>query len=219
MTTSVHTGKTVIGLLLAAGQGSRFSPDGSHNKLLARIDGKSVAANAALSLKNAQIRVFAAVPPARPELADALTKVGCRVLECDRAQEGMGATLAQAVSLAAEIERGAGNETPSWCVMPADMPRVATATVVRLLDVWRKLPPATRRKGVLAPAYQGKRGHPVLFGSDWQGALSALDGDTGARDIIRGKLTLIEVDDPGCLFDVDTPEALQSAHVGRIALT
>ena len=219
MTTSASSDRTVLGLVLAGGRGSRFSPDGSRNKLLAQIDGKPVCVNAALALKNAHLRVLAAVPPQKPDLENTLAQAGCDVLVCDRASQGMGATLGQAITQAAATEEAAGNEPPSWCVMPADMPRVSTATVVRLLDVWRKLPTATRRKCVLAPAYQGVRGHPVLFGSDWTPALARLSGDEGARSIIKGHLTLIEVDDPGCLFDVDTPEALESAHLGRIALT
>jgi molybdenum cofactor cytidylyltransferase len=216
MTTSASSGKTVLGLVLAGGRGSRFSPDGSRNKLLAQIDGKPVCVNAALALKNAQIRVLAATSPRTPEVAKTLAQAGCEILVCDKAAQGMGATLAQAVAQASAIEQAAGNEPPSWCVMPADMPRVATATVVRLLEVWRKLPEATRKKCVLAPAYRGERGHPVLFGSDWSPALARLTGDEGARAIIKGHLTLIEVDDPGCLFDVDTPEALATANVGRM---
>lgn len=219
MSTSANSGRTVLGLVLAGGRGSRFSPDGSRNKLLAPIDGKPVCVGAALALKNAHLRVLAATSPRTPEVGKTLAQTGCEVLVCDRAPQGMGATLGQAIAQAAATEEAAGNEAPSWCVMPADMPRVSTSTVVRLLDVWRKLPAATRRKCVLAPAYRGARGHPVLFGADWTPALARLSGDEGARGIIKGHLTLIEVDDPGCLFDVDTPDALDAAHVGRIALT
>jgi len=218
MTLSASSGRTVLGLLLAGGRGTRFSPDASRNKLLARIDGQAVCVGAAQSLKNAQLRVLAATSPHSPDVGKALAAAGCEVLVCDRASEGMGVTLAQAVMQATAREAAAGNEPPCWCVMPADMPRISTATIVRLLDVWRKLPAATRRKCVLAPAYRGVRGHPVLFGSDWSASLATLEGDEGARSLIRGRLTLIEVDDPGCLFDVDTPDALTTPRVGRTAM-
>ncbi|WP_420223818.1 hypothetical protein [Pigmentiphaga litoralis] len=66
MTLSASSGRTVLGLLLAGGRGTRFSPDASRNKLLARIDGHAVCVGAALSLKNAQLRVLAATSPIRP---------------------------------------------------------------------------------------------------------------------------------------------------------
>jgi CTP:molybdopterin cytidylyltransferase MocA len=41
----------------------------------------------------------------------------------------------------------------------------------------------------------------------------AIDGDIGARDIIRAnpaRVLYIELDDPLCFFDIDSPEDLEN---------
>jgi len=208
MTSGAGGGRSIIGLLLAAGRGSRFSADGSANKLLAAIDGRPVCVAAAQSLRGALSRVAAATSPAAPAVADALRHAGCEVIVCDRAAEGMGGTLAQAVSWLSARERAAGNEAPAWCVMPADMPWLHPHTVAALRDAWLALPPARRERAVLAPVHRQMRGHPVLFGPAWSSALAQLRGDEGARGLISGQVTPVPVDDPGCVRDVDTPDDL-----------
>ena len=64
---------------------------------------------------------------------------------------------------------------------------------------------------IVVPVYQGKRGHPVGFSSLFRQALLSLQGDVGAREILRqhaDEITYLECDDPGVLFDVDVPEDL-----------
>ena len=84
------------------------------------------------------------------------------------------------------------------------MPRVAVSTievVARTLD---------GGPSIVAPFYRGQRGHPVGFGSAHRDALLALDGDTGARALLSmHQIARVDVDDPGILRDVDTPEDLR----------
>jgi molybdenum cofactor cytidylyltransferase len=64
---------------------------------------------------------------------------------------------------------------------------------------------------VVAPWHRGRRGHPVGFGRACLPALLALDGDEGARHVVAawaGRALRIDVDDPGCLLDVDRPDDL-----------
>lgn len=60
-----------------------------------------------------------------------------------------------------------------------------------------------------APVFEGRRGHPVLFSRSLFPSLKCLSGDAGARtmlDDLGGDLALVQTDDPGVLFDVDTPQ-------------
>lgn len=185
------------GVLLAAGLGSRFDPDGLHNKLLARMpDGTPVAYESAHRLLRVVPRVLAVVRPGSDALARLLNDAGCDVVFASGAERGMGA------SLAAGIE--ASDDAESWIVALADMPRIAIATietVSRALDDGASL---------VAPFYQGQRGHPVGFGSEHHDALLALDGDTGAKSLLMSqRVTRVDVDDPGILRDIDTPEDLR----------
>ncbi|HEY1999302.1 nucleotidyltransferase family protein [Paraburkholderia sp.] len=186
------------GVLLAAGYGSRFDPDGLHNKLLARMpDGTLVAHEAAHRLLLVVTRVLAVVRPGSEALARMLNDAGCDVVFSADAERGMGA------SLAAGIE--ASEDAEGWIVALADMPRIAVPTieaVARTLD---------GGASIVVPVYQGQRGHPVGFGSEHREALLSLDGDTGARALLAEHQVLrLDVDDPGILRDVDTPEDLRA---------
>ncbi len=112
------------GVLLAAGYGSRFDPDGLlSTTLLARMpDGGIVAHEAAHRLLLVVSRVLAVVRPGSDALAGACSnEAGCDVVFSTDAERGMGA------SLAAGIEASADSE--GWIVALADMPRIAVATV------------------------------------------------------------------------------------------
>ena len=179
----------ICAILLAAGSGSRFGGD----KLLHPLpDGTPIGVAAARNLLAAVPDVVAVVRPGDFPLADLLEQEGCSVVVCPHAARGMGASLAHGV--------GARRNADGWLVALADMPSIKTATVaavVRELEAGRDL---------VAPIYQGQRGHPVGFGKRFGTQLAALDGDAGARDIIdahKGELTLIECDDPGVQHDID----------------
>jgi molybdenum cofactor cytidylyltransferase len=186
------------GVLLAAGLGSRFDPDGMHNKLLARMRvGTPVAHEAAHRLLAVVPRVVAVVRPGSDALARLLNDAGCEVVFAPAAERGMGA------SLAAGIE--ASDDAEGWIVALADMPRIAVTTIealARALDGGASL---------VAPFYEGQRGHPVGFGVAHRDALLKLDGDAGARSLLMSQhVTRLDVDDPGILRDVDTPEDLRN---------
>lgn len=185
------------GVLLAAGYGSRFDPDGLHNKLLARMpDGTVVAHEAAHRLLLVVTRVLAVVRPGSEALARMLNDAGCDVVFSTDAERGMGASLAAGVEASADAE--------GWVVALADMPRIAVATVeavARALD---------GGASIVVPFYLGQRGHPVGFGPEHRDALRALDGDTGARALLtEHPVARLDVNDPGILRDVNTPEDLQ----------
>jgi molybdenum cofactor cytidylyltransferase len=186
------------GVLLAAGFGSRFDPHGLHNKLLARMpDGTPVAHEAAHRLLRVVTKVLAVVRPGSDALARVLNDAGCDVVFAQGAERGMGASLAAGIA--------ASDDAEGWIVALADMPRIALPSieaVARALDNGAPL---------VAPFYDGQRGHPVGFGIEHRDALLALDGDTGAKALLMTQaLTRIDVDDPGILRDVDTPDDLHA---------
>ncbi|SEJ66380.1 nucleotidyltransferase family protein [Paraburkholderia diazotrophica] len=186
------------GVLLAAGYGSRFDPEGVHNKLLARLpDGTPIAYESAHRFLLVVPHVIAVVRPGSEMLARVLNDAGCHVIFSADAERGMGATLAAGVE--------ASEDSDGWIVALADMPRIAASTieaVARTVDTGAS---------IVAPYYRGQRGHPVGFGVEHRDALLALDGDTGARTLFATHaVTRIDVDDPGVLSDIDTPEDLRN---------
>jgi len=184
-------------LLLAAGRGTRFDPAGVQNKLLAPLpDGTPVACAAARALLATMSNVIAIVRPGAEALAHALNDAGCNVFFSTDAERGMGASLAAGVRATPDAE--------GWIVALADMPWIAPSTVEALA---RRIDAGA---SIVAPVFRGRRGHPVGFGAMHRAALSALDGDIGARRLLdTNDVASIEVDDAGILADIDTRADLQ----------
>lgn len=194
-----------VGLLLAAGLGTRFDPSGRRLKLLEPVAsgpraGLPMALAAARPLLEILDEVIAVVrPPDHPHqraLHRLLESAGCRLVICDRAADGMGASLACGVQ-ASSAGAGAG-----WLVALADMPSIETNTVRLVVAALERGEPTA------APYYHGQRGHPVGFSTQCCTELLALEGDAGARVVLaRHPPCRIEVEDAGVVHDVDAPAA------------
>jgi molybdenum cofactor cytidylyltransferase len=184
----------IVGVLLAAGRGTRFGG----GKLLAVLPGgECVGAAAARNLLAVLPEVIAVVRPDDAALAAALGANGVRIVRCVNADDGMGASLACAVRARA----GAAG----WIVALADMPWIEPGTIARVAD-------AVAGGAVVAAPFHGEaRGHPVGFGKSCYEALAALTGDEGAKSVVvshRDRIARIDVDDAGILRDIDTPADL-----------
>jgi len=74
---------------------------------------------------------------------------------------------------------------------------------------------------IVVPIFNGRRGHPVLFGSHILQEILALGSDQGANIVVRkdpGRVIEAPVKSAGILVDVDTPEdfqKLQNEHESR----
>lgn len=189
----------IVGVLLAAGLGTRYDPRGECLKLLqpvrkGRHAGAPVVVAAARNLRPAVGRVVAVVRPRsdphQAQLQEQLRSEGCEVLVCDRAAEGMGTSLAHGI-------RASGNAS-AWIVALGDMPAIDPATIRSVADALRA------GHTTAALAYRGRRGHPVGFSAQCQIELLQSSGDAGARAVLETfPPHLIDVDDDGILIDID----------------
>jgi molybdenum cofactor cytidylyltransferase len=190
----------IAGILLAAGIGRRYDPSGARLKLLepAPAGAHAGAPIAVAALRNLRAAVDDVIVVVRPADGDAqrqlhalLTAEGAELVVCLDAGAGMGHSLACGVRARAN----AGG----WLIALADMPAVAARTIIAVRDAVLRGAPAA------APVHAGQRGHPVGFGRVCRDALLALTGDAGARGVLAlHKPALVDVDDPGCLLDIDT---------------
>lgn len=187
----------ITGILLAAGSGSRFDPSGARYKLLQALpDGEPVVAASARALLAAVPRVVAVVRAQDSATASLLRGLGCEVVVCGRAGEGMAASLVCGVQHAQDAD--------GWLIALADMPYVQPATMAALARAVAQA--AGQDAAIAAPVHAGRRGNPVAFGRAHLQALLALEGDQGARSILKNNpVNELAVDDPGILQDIDTP--------------
>ena len=183
-----------VGLLLAAGSATRFGS----NKLQHPLPhGVAIAVQAARHLKAEVPRVVAAVRPGAEETARALAAEGCEVVVCERAAEGMGASLACAAQAAGDAD--------GYLVALADMPFVRPSTIAAVRDA------LAGGAVIAAPYFRARRGHPVGFAGRLRSALAALAGDAGAKSVLdahAAQLVKVPVGDPGALRDIDQPSDL-----------
>ncbi|MBC3920948.1 nucleotidyltransferase family protein [Undibacterium sp. CY18W] len=184
------------GILLAAGRGRRFDASGVENKLLQTLDnGQTVASQSALNLLSAMPHTVAVLRPGSDILCARLQALGVECVFCDDADAGM------AHSLQAALRASAGSA--GWLIALADMPFVQPDTMQKLLQALQN------GKDMVAPVHAGRRGNPVGFSQKYLPQLLALQGDTGARQLLQTPdLHQIGVADAGIHQDIDLPQDL-----------
>jgi molybdenum cofactor cytidylyltransferase len=179
-------------VLLAAGFSRRFGSDKRRHVL---ADGTPLLV-ASLRLYAAAFAEVLVVLRPEDETLAGMAATDARVILAPDAALGMGHSLARGAAAAA-----------GWdylFVALGDMAWVRPATLAAL----RHTMEGSTGDRIVQPWYQGTPGHPVGFAGRHQAALTELQGDQGARRVVRAAaddLIRLDVDDPGILEDLDTP--------------
>jgi molybdenum cofactor cytidylyltransferase len=93
-------------------------------------------------------------------------------------------------------------------IWPVDQPHVAVRTVELLVGEFR-----SSGAPIVVPTFDGRRGHPVVFGRETFADLLAAPLDVGARAVVRAyaeRVREVPVADPAVLDDIDTPQAYEA---------
>jgi CTP:molybdopterin cytidylyltransferase MocA len=182
----------VAGVLLAAGEGSRFGQP----KALVTLDGYTLAERGACLLRAGGADPVLIVAGAVPVEVDHV-----RTVVNPDWRTGMGS------SLRAALRALAGADVGAAVVALADQPLVGTEAVARLIAAYEA--GAT----VAVAAYEGKPRNPVLLAREhWPEVAETATGDQGARAFLRAHpdlVTLVECGDTGRPDDIDTRADLE----------
>jgi len=194
---------TVAGVLLAAGEGSRFGQP----KALVELNGQTLAERGVGLLRAGGADPILVVTGAVPLELD-------RTLTVDNPQwrTGMGSSLRAALQALSEAGRGPemgpemGTDIGAVVVALADQPLVGAEAVARLIAAYRG------GASVAVAAYDGQPRNPVLLAREhWPEVIATATGDQGARTFLRTRpelVTLVECGDTGRPDDIDTPADL-----------
>ncbi len=183
-------GERVLGVLLAAGGGSRFA--GPTHKLLADLRGRPVLAHSLGNVTAARLPALVVVTGAAD--VSGLVPPGVVTVPNTRWEHG------QATSVAAATAWAARHGFDAVVVGLGDQPGVVAAA-------WRAVA-ATASAPVAVATYGGRRGHPVRLHRDIWHRLPT-SGDAVARQLMSTAPELvIEVACDGDPADVDTVEDL-----------
>jgi molybdenum cofactor cytidylyltransferase len=178
------------GLILAAGEGSRFGPE---PKLLAELDGRPLlerAVRAQCGVPEIE-RIVVVLGAYAERLRAEVDFQRAEVVLCDRWRDGQAASLRRGLEELRDAEK--------VIVTLGDEPLISAEVVARFVTE----PPRAQA------VYNGRPGHPVVLGSNQIGQVMVLSGDRGARDLLAGgpKIELGGVGEVG--RDVDTKEDLE----------
>jgi len=187
---------TVAGVLLAAGEGSRFG----RPKALVEVSGRTLAERGADLLRSGGadpiLIVTGAVPVGLP---------GTLAVDNPDWRTGMGSSLRAALRALTGLP-----DVSAVVVALADQPLVGPDAVARLIAAYRA------GASVAVAAYDGQPRNPVLLAREhWPEVIAMAAGDTGARAFLRARsdlVTLVECGDTGRPDDIDTP-----ADLARVA--
>lgn len=177
-------------LVMAAGYSRRFRQSGRGNKLAAIMQNQPVIQH---TLENVRATGFDFYVVARPEdleLRSFMSQV--HIITCP--SEGLGESIAAGVSATADYD--------GWLITLADMPFIMPSTYLAIGEAL-KISPLVRAE------VNGIPGHPVGFQHSFYPQLCALQGDRGARELLKvDAVTMVNVADRGCITDIDTLEDL-----------
>jgi CTP:molybdopterin cytidylyltransferase MocA len=186
-------------VILAAGAGTRLG--GVAKALLSRRDGTTFLASIFASARAAGLADAVVVlgPPHAEAIAVHAHELGGRIAVNPSPARGM----------ASSVEVGFAAISESTCdaawLWPVDHPDVLPTTL-------RTLIAALGSHTAVRPVVGGRGGHPPLIARTiWPQLAACGDVDGGARAVLAETDMLdLEVDDPGCIRDVDTPADLEA---------
>lgn len=182
---------SVAAILLAAGKSSRM---GSCKQLLP-LDGGTVIGRCLDALLAAGLaEIVVVVSQQGQDVAEAISSCPVRTV-VNPDPEG---------DMASSIRVGRDALTPevgAVIVTLCDYPLISATTIQRLMEEQGNFPGR-----IVIPCHQGRRGHPLLFP---RAVLDELSAGMILRDLVHRdpeRIRLSDVDDPGILLDMDTPE-------------
>jgi CTP:molybdopterin cytidylyltransferase MocA len=180
----------IAGLILAAGDGSRFGPD---SKLLATLEGRPLlewAVEAQSRVPELERRVVVLGSDAN-EVVKRVDLLDAEPVVCEEWHTGQSTSLRCGVAALAGADK--------VIVTLGDAPLITPEVIARFVD----------EEAPARATYDGHPGHPVALGPRELSAIAGLSGDRGARDLLAGA-RMIECGHLCSGSDVDTPRDLEA---------
>jgi len=186
-------------IILAAGESSRM---GRPKALLPDPDGQPFVVRLAGTFAAAGVPHIVVVAGSQtPAVSQALHAAALRITPV--IVTNPNPRLGQLSSLWVGLDDAERVDAEAALVTLVDIPMVQVATVDRILGAWQE-----RRSPIVRPAFGARHGHPVLFDRSVFAELRNAPLDEGARAVVHAHaadMTTVDVDDEGCVTDVDTP--------------
>ncbi len=186
----------IAAVILAAGGASRFGSA----KQLAELDGRPLLEHAIRAVEAVPtIERIVVVLGARAQEIQAGVDFGsAEVVVCEDWSTGQAASLRTGIAAVRD-------SADAVVLTLGDMPKITPQVIARFADLADEHGARTRARGL----FDGAPGHPVALGSAYFDDMMGLEGDVGAREVLKriGAFP-IECAHLCSGIDIDTPEAL-----------
>jgi molybdenum cofactor cytidylyltransferase len=176
-------------------------------KALLPADGRTFVRRILDALRDAGVaETVVVVREGQPETIEEIERAGAgRAVVNPRADDG------QLSSLIVGLDAVDTPGVTSILVTLVDVPLIQSVTVRTLIAR-----AAESRVPIVRAVYRGRHGHPVIFKRELFDALRAADPAVGAKAVMRAEsIEDVDVDDPGVVRDVDTPDDYRRAFPDR----
>ena len=182
------------GIILAAGESKRMKVQ----KLLLPFQGKTMIENVIENVTGSEVdHTMVVVGCDKDEI---LEKIGyLQVSHCLNVNYKQG--------MLSSVKCGLGSLPAIFeaaLVFQGDQPLIKAETVNIVIRAYRQ-----SGKGIVVPVFQKKRGHPLLVSSRYREEIEKLDYGEGLRGLalkFPEDVLEVQVNSPGILRDIDTPE-------------
>ena len=196
----------IAAVVLAAGESSRLG----RPKQLVEFRGRSLIRGAVEAARDAGCSPVVVVLGSQAKaVRREIDSLEVRAVVNDAWREGMGGSVRAGITDLVGTEE----EIEAVVLTACDQPRLSADVLRRLIEAY--LGREDRTATMAACAYAGTLGAPALFAREEFGRLLALEGDRGARDLLRARAgRVVRVSWPEGARDVDSVEDLPGPACG-----
>ena len=192
----------ISAVILAAGESRRI---GKQNKLLLPVGGESLLVKLVKSVCTSDVgQVLVVIGYEADKIRLELKDLPLSFVYNPNFSEGMTTSIKSGVK---EVSR----DCDGLLICLADMPLINTSDINQLIHAYVQNRIKEKRL-IVVPVFQGHRGNPVLFSSEFRSNILEHKKESGCKGVIMNNsksVKEIEMDDDNMLLDVDTLEDYQ----------
>lgn len=185
----------IAAIVLGAGESRRMGQD---NKLLIPVDGKPMIVHAVTAACGSKAGPVIVVTGHHAEtVGRAVKDFDITLVHAEDYADGLSRSLVRGLEAVPVNADGV-------IVCLGDMPRIRSAHIDRLINAFEP-------GAICVAEFEGQRGNPVLLDRRYFDEMKDIEGDSGARHLIRrfdASVREVSMDDAAPLIDVDRREDL-----------
>jgi len=187
----------ISALVLAAGQSTRM---GSTNKLLVKLNQKTLLQHVLSNLQQSSIDEIIVVTGFESnKVESSIASFDVKCVENTQFAQGLSSSIKVGMENLSKTTEGV-------LVCHGDMPLVDVQSINAIINAFIK------NQKIIIPTYLNQKGNPLLWPKSNFESLKQLNGDSGARQILKqhkNNVLQLEVNNISILFDIDDLQTLE----------